>query len=73
MKTQFETEKEAQEALNGERGKALGFCPLINENCKTACVCYYKGSTKKDPFKDRYNVYYPCCANVLISGEISTI
>ena len=71
MKTQFDHENEALEALNGERGKALGFCPLIKESCKTDCICYYEGDIHEPNAEFKWVVHYPCCTNVLISGEIT--
>ena len=77
MKTQFDTEKEAQEALRVARFESLGWCPVIKEACKgyltepKPCICYQEGGFKKDPFKDRYNIYYPYCINPLVWGVIT--
>ena len=73
MKTQFESEKEAEAALATSRCGSLGWCPLIKEDCKRKCICYYKGDIKQYKPKPDYpwNVYYPRCTNVLISGVIT--
>jgi hypothetical protein len=71
MKTQFDKEHEAQKALNVARSDTLGFCPVIKDACANDCVCYYEGSVRIDPFKKHWNIYYPSCQHVLISGEIS--
>lgn len=70
MKTQFDTEKEAQEALKEAQGKCLGFCPVARHDCIRDCICYCEGSCRKDPFKDRYNIHYPYCINPLVWGTI---
>ena len=79
MKTQFDTEIEAKEALALEIAKSekvnLGYCPLIIDYCVKECVCYYKGDIhQSNPVTQPkcWFVHYPCCTNVLIIGEIST-
>lgn len=77
MKTQFDTEKEAQTALKNAREESLGWCPVIKETCARGCICYYKGNIyetsginkRTDGFN--WRVHYPGCTNVLISGVIT--
>ena len=81
MKTQFETEKEAKTALKNANSENLGWCPLIKDVCvKHVCVCYYAGDIHHqkpkqfrqfDAGKEYWFVHYPCCTNVLISGEFT--
>jgi hypothetical protein len=74
MKTQFETEKEAQAALATARCGSLGWCPLIKEDCKRKCICYYEGDIHEaNPITEPkgWLVHYPSCTNVLISGVIT--
>ena len=74
MKTQFESEKEAQEALDKAKGETLCWCPVIKQDCRKDCGCYYKGTISQGSSPGRFwFAFYPCCTNVLISGEISTI
>ena len=74
MKTQFDHENEAVEALDAARLEYPGFCPLIRRDCMKNCVCYYKGDIQEpvrpQEQKGYWTVYSPCCTNVLISGEI---
>jgi hypothetical protein len=76
MKTQFETETEAEAALAARRCGSLGWCPLIKEDCKRKCICYYKGDitcSDGNPAESQqfWFVHYPSCTNVLISGVIT--
>ena len=75
MKTLFESEKEAQEALEAAKGKCLGYCPIINSSCMKHCICYYKGAIQEpvrpEEQKGYWTVYYPGCTNVLMSGIIT--
>ena len=34
------TREEAKEKLKYQESKCLGFCPLINDKCRTDCVSY---------------------------------
>lgn len=73
MKTQFDTEQEAQEALETARERPLGYCPLINGICIKDCICYYAGDIHEPApasQKKYWMVHYPGCTNVLINGEI---
>lgn len=81
MKTQFDTEGEAEKALDVRRTENLGWCPLINEPCKGKnCICYYEGDIHHkepkqfrqfDPINEYWFVHYPGCTNLLISGVIT--
>ena len=74
MKIQFDTEEEAQEALDAVRIKGLKFCPLIKRDCIKNCICYYEGAIdQSNPVSQPkcWFVQYPCCTNVLISGVIT--
>ncbi len=80
MKTQFETEKEAETTLKNANNESLGWCPLIKGPCKTNCICYYAGDIRHQgpkqyptsgPTKEYWFVHYPGCTNVLISGGIT--
>lgn len=82
MKTQFETEEEAQKALNNAREESLGWCPVIKESCHhgqsfiESCVSYYAGDihhkeSQRPPTKEYWFVHYPGCTNVLVNGEIN--
>ncbi len=73
MKTQFDTEKEAETALKNANNESLGWCPLIKDVCvKHVCVCYYAGDIHA-PYGARKDwvVHYPGYTNVLISGVIT--
>ena len=77
MKTQFDTEKEAQETLRKARLESLGWCPVIKEGCKgyltkpKPCICYCEGRiSEPDEDSTRWRVHYPYCDHVLISGVI---
>lgn len=72
MKTQFDTEKGAQAALEEARYKSIGFCPLINTHCVKDCVCYHKGDIGEITISNKHYwaIRYPYCTNVLISGQI---
>ena len=69
-KYNYDTEKEAQEALEESRAKGLGFCPLIKQLCHTDCISYDKGHLYGGN-GGRWRVQYPWCSNVLISGIIT--
>ena len=80
METQFETKIDAEKALDAERIKSLGWCPVIKEPCKKNCTCYYEGDIHhqppkrypgSDPTKEYWFVQFPGCTNVLISGVIT--
>jgi hypothetical protein len=86
MKTQFETEDEAAQALGAARAKSLGWCPIIQKSCHVIpaadgnCICYYEGTIRHqeakqfrnfDARKEYWFVQYPGCTNVLISGVIT--
>ena len=80
MKTQFDTEKEAETALNNTRKKSLGWCPAINDICRENCICYYEGSISHKPAQqfrkfpgpeEYWLVHYPGCTHVLICGVIT--
>ena len=72
MKIQFDTEKEAQEALRHSRNTGLGFCPLIKRECRVDCVSYYEGNIHKPHAgTTKWIIHYSCCNNVLISGIIA--
>lgn len=72
MNAQFETEKEAQAALEAARKKNLGWCPLIKLTCMKSCICYYEGTMRQGSSPGHFwFTYYPCCTNVLISGVIT--
>lgn len=64
--TKEEAEKQAA-ALNAQLVRTDMFCPLINGNCNTACVCYFKAQVRidrdvRDPDK-RYYIYQGYCNN----------
>ena len=78
MKTQFDTELDAVQALGKARADNLGWCPIIKEPCKNNCICYYAGDIHhQEPKqfassqKEYWFVHYPGCTNVLISGGIT--
>lgn len=70
MKDTFDTEKEAQEALDKANKETLGFCPLIKSGCQKNCVCYENGYILAPDFKPSWKLEPPYCSNVLISGVI---
>lgn len=71
MKIQFESEKEAGQALQEARDKGLGYCPLIRGICLRHCVCYYEGDIHEPDIDSKFwFIHYPTCTNVLIIGEI---
>ncbi len=80
MKTQFDTNKEAQDALDTANCESLGWCPAIKQECRKDCICYYKGDIHyqepkqypgSGPTKEYWFVQYPGCTNVLISGIVT--
>ena len=71
MKTQFETEKEAEAALDKAKGETLCWCPVIKQDCRKDCGCYDKGNIRKDPFKDQWRLISPHCINPLVCGVIT--
>ena len=73
MKTQFDTETEAQAALATARCGSLGWCPVIKEDCKRKCICYEEGHIYEPaPMSETkyWRIQYPYCTNVLISGVV---
>ena len=74
MKTQFDTEKEAEGALDTAKGETLCWCPVIKQDCRKDCGCYYRGDihepVRPQEQKGYWTVHYPCCTSPLISGEI---
>ena len=70
MPDYYETRKEAEEHLPREAIE-LGFCPLINSNCNTCCVCYrYSAVRTTGGTEPKWYIASPYCDNVLISGVI---
>ena len=72
----YDTEKEAQEALDQARNEWKHFCPIINTICRKDCISYHAGRIWQDTDAWRekaraWRLCYPWCGNVLISGEIT--
>ena len=74
MKTQFDTEKEAQEELELAGLEGLGYSPAINAYCQKDCACYKKGDIHEPApasQKKYWMIHYPYCINPLVCGVIT--
>ena len=71
MKT-FDTKEEAEAYLDKLRLKDLGFCPIINAECRKDCVAYSEGwHYSTGGGSSKIDAHEPSCLNVLICGEIN--
>ena len=62
-------ERQAKEKLvELNRNPDLGFCPLINGECKgVTCVCWYGGQIGH--YNSEFKVHPPGCGNDMFFGE----
>lgn len=69
-----ENEEKAKEqvVLLMETFLNITFCPLVNGNCRSTCICYESaGYNKLDYDKDdeRQMVHGPWCGNSMFTGD----
>lgn len=78
-KQKFDTREEAKERhsdISHLLNRPLGFCPLINDVCRTDCVCYQPSKVIIGGYdckrRDHYYKIQPSyCIHALILGEIN--
>ena len=67
------TEEEAREKLvgfkNSNQREDVGFCPLIQKDCNTKCVCFVKPRVVKR--QEEFHVYSARCDNIMFFGEFN--
>ena len=69
-------EKAEKKRLSNHVNKPLGFCPLINGECKINCVNYCKSSISTNRYIDNnnkverveYTLSHEYCSSPLITG-----
>ena len=68
FKTKEEAEKEVKR-INEKENQAgeinIQFCPLINNSCKTNCVCFYPATFSGS--KESWRIYGSFCGNAMFS------
>ena len=73
------TKDEAEIRLKKHKNMSLGFCPLINDKCKTDCINYCKSNIRKVRYSGNipktentiYIFHKESCSSPLITGNIT--
>lgn len=62
----YSKEAQAQKVLNEQDNESLGFCPVINQECRKDCVCYSGGFVRGNDKNGWCVEIDPQCLNPMI-------
>jgi hypothetical protein len=76
---EFATKEEAKEHIETQGVIFLGFCPVIRDDCRTDCICFFPAAPLKFSRYDAetrkqvpyFTVSQPYCDHVLICGTVT--
>ncbi len=66
----FKNKKDVERKWANCYNKSIGFCPLLNAQCRVDCVAYYPAQIIEG--KNIFYFYDSYCKSPLISGVIET-
>jgi hypothetical protein len=65
------TKEEAEKKLAEHENKPIGFCPIINAECRLDCVCYIPACTASiSSYEPLFTVYNEYCNSPLVTGIV---